>query len=112
MELRTPTYWGISYIELIPKRYYTLDGETPIDGDIRAKIDAKFRKPAYDRSRNRIGLIKFWKFVLFESKNYVISSEKWFDTFKFGDFVTERVNWSPKVIGRDQTRLWDFGRDA
>lgn len=112
VELRTPTYWGISYIELIPKRYYTLDGETPIDGDIRAKIDAKFRKPAYDRSRNRIGLIKFWKFVLFESKNYVIPSEKWFDTFKFGDFVTERVNWSPKVIGRDQTRLWDFGRDA
>jgi hypothetical protein len=112
VELRTPTYWEVSYIELIPKKYYTLDGETPIDGTIRAKIDAKFRKPSYDRSKNRIAVMKFWKFVLFDSKSYVIPPEKWFDTFRFGDLMTEQVSWSPKVIGRDQTRLWDFVGDA
>jgi len=108
VELRTPTYWGSSYIEITPRKYYTLDGETPIKGEIRKKMDARFRNPTYDRGKTRIGLMKFWKYVLFESKNYVIPPEKWFGKFHFGDFVREQVNWSPKVIGRDQTRLWDF----
>jgi len=108
-ELGTPTYWAGSYIELIPRRYYTLDGETPIEGEIRAKIDAKFRNPYYDRSRSRIGLMRFWKFLMFDSESYAIQPENWFARFKFGEFLTTRVGWSPKVIGRDQTRLWDFG---
>lgn len=108
VELKTPTYWGASFIELTPRRYYTLDGENPTRGEIRAKIDAKFRNPYYDRSRSRIGLMKFWKFLLFESPNFRILPEKWFDDFQFGQFLTKRVDWSPKVIGRDQTRLWDF----
>lgn len=112
VELRTPTYWGTSYIELIPRKYYTLDGETPIEGDIRAKIDAKFRNPYYDRGKSRIGLMKFWKFVLFESKDHRIQPEEWFSTFKFGEFLSAKVDWSPMVIGRDQTRLWDFRGDT
>jgi len=109
IELGTPTYWGTSYIELTPRKYYTLDGKTPIEGDIRAKMDAKFRNPLYDRGRIRVSLMKFWKYILLESRNFVIPSEEWFDLFDFGDFLRERVDWSPKVIGRDQTRLWDFG---
>jgi len=108
VELRTPTYWGDSYIELTPRRYYTLDGKNPITGDIRGKIDAKFRNPYYDRSRRRIGLMRLWKFLLFESRDFCISPESWFDDFEFGEFLTSQVSWSPKVIGRDQTRLWDF----
>lgn len=108
LELGTPTYWGTSYIELTPRRYYTLDGETPIEGEVRATIDRKFRNPYYDRSQSRMGLMKFWKFRLFESENYRFSPEKWFDKFQFGKFVTTRVDWSPMVIGRQQTRLWDF----
>jgi hypothetical protein len=111
-ELRTPTYWGASYVELTPRKYFTLDGENPIEGDIRARIDAKFRNPYYDRSKSRVGLMKFWKFRLFESKDYRIPPEKWFDAFKFGDFLVKEVSWSPKVIGRDQTRLWDFKGDS
>jgi hypothetical protein len=109
VELKTPTYWGTSYIELTPRKYYTLDGETPIEGKIRAKIDAKFRTPYYDRGKSRIRLMKLWKFVLFESKEFRFEPEEWFDKFQFGEFMTERVGWSPMVIGRDQTRLWDFG---
>ncbi len=108
VELRTPTYWGTSYIELTPRRYYTLDGETPTKGEIRAAIDRKFRTPYYDRSKSRMGLMRFWRFLLFESENYRFPPEKWFDRFKFGGFVTKPVDWSPMVIGRHQTRLWDF----
>ena len=92
VELGTPTYWGCSYVELTPRKYYTFDGETPIEGDTRARIDAKFRNPYYDRSKSRIGLMRFWKFILFESKNYLKSPEEWFDGFKFGDFISEQVN--------------------
>jgi hypothetical protein len=107
VELRTPTYWGESYCELIPRRYYTLDGEKWVEGEIRARIDRKFRNPKFDRCRVRLGLMKFWKYILFEP-GYVIPAEKWFDKFEFGNFLTEIVNWSPKVIGRTQTRIWDY----
>jgi hypothetical protein len=106
VELRTPTYWGSSFVELIPRRYYTLDGEHWTDGKIRARIDRRFRNPKFDRSKTRLGLMKFWRFIMFES-DFVIPPEKWFDKFKFGHFLTETVNWSPQVIGRTQMRLWD-----
>lgn len=109
VELESATYWGTTFIELIPRRYFTLDGATPIeDGDIRARLDANFRDPRFDRSLNRIRLMKRWKFYLFESKNYLIPPESWFDIFRFGEFVSMPVDWSPEVIGRSQTRLWDF----
>jgi hypothetical protein len=107
VELRTPTYWGESYCELIPRRYYTLDGEKWVDGEIRARIDRKFRNPKFDRCKTRLGLMKFWKFILFEP-GYLIPPERWFEKFKFGNFLTETVNWSPKVIGRTQMRIWDY----
>ncbi len=109
IELETPTYWMNSYIEITPRKYYTFDGETPIDGETRKKLDAKFRNPKFDRCKTRLGLMRLWKYVLFESKKYTIEPEKWFDSFQFGDFIKEIVDWSPKVIERDQTRLWDFG---
>ena len=109
VEIETPTYWGNSYIELIPRRYYTQDGSTPIEGEIRAKIDMKFRNPNLDRSANRISLMRFWKYALFDSSKYEISPEKWFSDFKVGDYITIGVSWSPKVVERNQTRLWDFG---
>ena len=37
--------------------------------------------------------------------------EQWFDKFQFGDFLTKTVNWSPKVVGRTQRKLWDFKED-
>jgi hypothetical protein len=109
VEIETPTYWGNSYIELIPRRYYTQDGSTPIEGEIRAKIDMKFRNPNLDRSANRISLMRFWKYVLFDSDKYEIAPENWFKDFKVGDYITKSVDWSPKVVERNQTRLWDFG---
>jgi hypothetical protein len=106
VELRTPTYWGRSFAELIPRRYYTLDGEHWIEGEIRGRIDRKFRNPKYDRSRTRLSLMKFWKFIMFES-TFIIQPEKWFEKFKFGHFLVETVDWSPKVIGRTEIPLWD-----
>jgi len=107
VELRSPTYWGASFIELIPRRYYTLDGKSWLDGEARARIDRKFRDPKYDRSRSRLGLMKFWKFLLFES-DFIRPPEKWFDKFQFGDFIAETVGWSPKVIGRAQMSIWEY----
>ena len=109
VELETPTYWGDSYVELTPRKYYTFDGETAIDGETRKKLDAKFRNPQFDRCKTRLGLMRLWKYVLFESKEYAMKPEKWFDNFRFGHFIREVVDWSPKVIDREQTRLWDFG---
>lgn len=111
VELRTPIYWGFSFIEMIPRRYYTLDGQKWIEGDIRAKIDKKFRNPKFDRSKTRLGQMRFWKFFMFESQTFVYPPEKWFDKFLLGDFLTKTVNWSPKVVGRTQTKLWDFKED-
>lgn len=107
VEIGTPTYWGTSYIELIPRRFYTLDGQAPIDGEIRAKIDAQFRNPNFDRNSSRLSLMRFWKFVL-QSKEFEIPAENWFDEFKFGDFVSMNVDWSPEAVGRNQTtwNLW------
>jgi hypothetical protein len=107
VEVRTPTYWGESFVELTPRRYYTLDGQKWIDGDIRGRIDRRFRNPNFDRSSTRLGLMKFWRYILFE-KPYIIPAEKWFAKFNFGTFLAETVHWSPKVIGRTQMRLWDY----
>ncbi len=107
VELRTPTYWGTSFVEMIPRRYYTLNGVDRIDGKIRDRIDRKFRNPKYDRSKTRLSLMRFWRFILFES-GFVIPPEKWFNKFKFGNFLAETVNWSPQVISRNQKSLWDF----
>jgi hypothetical protein len=106
VEVRTPTYWGESFVELTPRRYYTLDGQKWVDGDIRGRIDRRFRNPNFDRSSARLGLMKFWRYILFE-KPLIIPAEKWFSKFTFGAFLAETVNWSPKVIGRTQMRLWD-----
>jgi hypothetical protein len=107
VEVRTPTYWGESFVELTPRRYYTLDGEKWVDGEIRGRIDRKFRNPNFDRSSARLGLMKFWRYILFE-KPLIIPAENWFRKFSFGSFIAETVNWSPKVIGRTQMRLWDY----
>ena len=107
--LDTPTYFGNSYIEISPKKYYTSDGTTPMDGEKRKKLDLKFRNPKYDRANTRVRLMNFWKFILFEPEKSRAKPEAWLIQFKFGDFVTQKVDWSPNVIARTQTRLWDFG---
>lgn len=107
VEFRTPTYWGNSFVEVIPRRYYTFDGETVMDGKIRDKIDRKFRNPNWDRSGTRLGLMKFWKYLLFES-DYVKPPEKWFNDFEFGNYESKEVNWSPEVIGRNQRSIWEY----
>lgn len=109
LEIATPTYWGKSFLEVIPRRYYTRDGQTPIDSKERKKIDLIFRKPDFDRSSNRIRLMKFWKHYL-KSNIYEIQKEDWFDHFHLGDFLMMPVSWSPEVIGRQQTTLWDYGK--
>lgn len=108
LTLRTPTYWGESYIEINPRRYYTKNGKNTMDGEIRSKIDARFRRPEWDRSKNRLRLMKFWKFVIFDSTKWAIQPEPWVEDFEFGEFLTESVRWSPQVVGRDQTILWDY----
>jgi hypothetical protein len=111
VELQTQTYWGQSFVELIPRRYYTFDGKTYSEGEKRAKIDRGFRNPAYDRSQTRLGLMRFWRYVMFDSA-YKIPAEKWFIKFQFGDFVAQTVNWAPKVIGRNQASLWDYKEES
>ena len=49
--LDTPTYFGNPYIEISPKKFYTKDGLTPMDGEKRKKLDLKFRNPQYDRAK-------------------------------------------------------------
>lgn len=83
-----------------------------MDGKIRDKIDRKFRNPNWDRSGTRLGLMKFWKYLLFESE-YVKPPEKWFNDFEFGNYESKEVNWSPEVIGRNQRSIWEYnGEDT
>jgi hypothetical protein len=107
--LETPTYFGKSYVEISPKKYYTRDGSTPIGGEERKRLDLHFRNPKYDRANTRIRLMRFWRFILFEPQKNKTKPENWLPLFNFGDFVTLKVDWSPNVIERTQTRLWDFG---
>lgn len=110
IEIRTPTYWGNSFLELIPRKYYTLDGESACDGEIRAKIDAYFRNPLYDRNKNRSDLTKMWKYVIFDSTNYVHQPEEWIKEFSFGELLSYDVRWSPEVLNRNETSLWEYWR--
>lgn len=110
VEIATPTYWSTAYIEVTPRKYYTFDGSTPIEGEIRKRLDSKFRNPLFDRCRTRVGLMRLWKHVLFESSEYAVKPEKWFSAFRFGDFVKQVVDWRPEVIERDQTRALGFWR--
>lgn len=107
VELKTQTYWGQSFVELIPRRYYTTDGKTISEGEMRSKIDRKFRNPTFDRSPSRLSLMKFWRFLMFYSP-FKIPAEDWFELFQFGEFEAKTVNWAPKVITRNQASLWDW----
>lgn len=109
LKLRTQIYFGKSYIEILPKKYYTRDGSTPISGEERKRLDLHFRKPQFNRAKTQISLMRFWRFLLFEPEKNNIKPESWLPLFKFGDFVTVKANWSPSAIERTQTRLWDFG---
>ena len=108
VELRTPTYWHTSYVEIIPRRYYTYDGRSPMESDERTKIDGGFKDPRFDRSESRLSMMKMWKYLLFESDVYAIHPEPWFGSFKFGTFATYAVDWCPRTLDRNQFRLWDF----
>ena len=111
--LNTPTYWDNSYVEIVPKKYYTLNGRDTIDGKIRSKIDAKFRKSNWNRSTTKLRQIRVWKYYLFDSNIWPKEPEPWFKDFKFGDLITMKVGWCPMVLGREQTRLWDhFGGEV
>ncbi|MGB2828411.1 MAG: hypothetical protein WBC50_09505 [Dehalococcoidales bacterium] len=112
IEIRTPTYWGGSFLELVPRKYYTLDGETECDGEIRAKIDAKFRNPLFDRNKNRSDLTKMWKYAIFDSTDFIQQPEEWVKEFSFGELFTYDVNWSPEVLDRTQTSLWEYWRSS
>jgi hypothetical protein len=108
--LETPTYWNTSFVEIVPKKYYTLNGRDTIDGKIRSRIDAKFRKSNWNRSMNRLRQVRFWKHYLFDSNIWPKEAEPWFEDFEFGNLISTKVGWSPIMIGREQTRLWDhFG---
>ena len=111
VEIRTPTYWGTSFLELIPRKYYTLDGESACDGEIRAKIDAKFRNPLFDRNKIRSDLTKMWKYAIFDSTDFIQEPENWVHEFTFGELLSYNVSWSPEVLDRNQTSLWEFWRD-
>ena len=110
VEIRTPTYWNASFLELIPRKYYTLDGESECDGEIRAKIDAKFRNPLFDRNKLRSDLTRMWKYAIFDSTEYIIEPEDWVNEFSFGELLSYNVSWSPEVLDRNQTSLWEFWR--
>ena len=110
IEIRTPTYWGTSFLELIPRKYYTLDGETACDGEIRAKIDAYFRNPLYDRNKNRSDLTQMWKYIIFDSTDYIHQPEEWVKNFSFGELLSYDVRWSPEVLNRNETSLWEYWR--
>jgi hypothetical protein len=106
------TYFGETYVELSPKKYYTRDGLTQIDGEERKRLDENFRNPNWDRANTRIRLLRFWKFVLLEPQKNKFKMESWLGLFKLGDFVAQKVDWSPDVLSRHQKKLWDFKGDV
>ena len=107
LRIRPQAYFGKTYIEFSPRKYYTRDGSTQIDGEKRKQLDKNFRNPAWDWASNRIRLLRFWRFVLLEPQKNKIKPEPWLGMFKFGDFISQKVDWCPDVLPRHQKRLWD-----
>jgi hypothetical protein len=107
------SYFGETYIEFAPKKYYTKDGSTQISGEERKKLDLNFRNPQWDRANTRVRLMRFWRFILLEPLKNKVKPEPWLSMCKFGDFVTQKVDWSPSVVPKYQKQLWDFtgGKD-
>ena len=107
-EISPKFYWEKYYIQIIPKRIYTLDGFTPIEGKSKDIIDRKFRNPLYNRSQNKLTEIRFWEYYLFRSLEYEKIPEEWFKKFKFESLQTFSFDWVPETIERGQSLLEEF----
>jgi hypothetical protein len=111
-QITTKYFWGNYCIEIIPKREYTVDGVTPIEGDSKDAIDRKFRNPMYNRSPNKLSEIRFWVRYLFKSDHYELPSEPWFKFFTFGELRRLPFDWSPQTLERGQALLKEFKNEV
>ena len=79
--------WGSYYIVVLPRKIYTTDGVTPIEGEKKDAIDRKFRNPTYNRNLSKLLELNFWFDYLFKSPVYETTPESWFKKFRFGELL-------------------------
>ena len=53
-----------------------------------------------------------WKYAIFDSTEFIQQPEEWVNKFSFGELFTYDVNWSPEVLDRNQTSLWEYWRST
>jgi len=108
VELQPKKVWDKYYILITPRKEYTLDGFTPIEGNVKDAIDRKFRNPLFNRSSNILSEIRFWNYHLFESDYYALPTENWFKLFKYGNLESIPFDWKPQTVPMGQALLEEF----
>ncbi len=108
VELSARKYWGKLYVEINSRFFFTSDGDTPLEGEERAKWDRKYRNPLFNRNSNKLSELRFWKFYLFDSDHFVREQEDWFSSFRFGDPEYFEFDWSPESSEKNQMRLSQY----
>jgi hypothetical protein len=104
--LRYRSLWGRHFIEFGLGKLYTEDGVTVIEGKRAARLDGRFRNPAFDRSETRQRKLEKLAGYVFHSRRR--SSPSWLGMFNFGEFLRIQTNWTPDTVPLNQGIMDDF----
>jgi hypothetical protein len=104
--LRYRSLWGQHFIEFGLGKIYTEEGTTVIAGNRAARLDGRFRNPAFDRSETRQRKLEKLARYVFHSRSR--SSPDWLRMFNFGEFLKIPTNWTPDTVPLNQGIMDDF----
>ena len=108
--LRYRNLWGQHFIEFRLGKVFTDDGAKVIEGNRAARLDARFRNPAYDRSETRQRKLEKLAKYVFHSRTP--SYPVWVRLFSFGEFLKMQTDWTPDGVPLDQAMMDDFDFDG
>jgi hypothetical protein len=104
--LRYRSLWGQHFIEFGLGKIYTEEGVTVIVGNRAARLDGRFRNPAFDRSETRQRKMEKLARYVFHSNGR--SYSHWLGMFNFGEFLKLKTNWTPETVPLSQAIMDDF----
>ncbi len=104
--LRYRKLWDQHFVEFRLGKAYTQDGAIPLEGRSTARLDTRFRNPAWDRSETRQRKMEKLAGFLFHSKRRTVP--RWIEAFNFGNFLRIPTEWTPDAVPLDQAVMDDF----
>lgn len=104
--------WDNIYVQILPKRHFTEDGWTPIEGENKSRLDRKYRNAMYNRSDTYLSWTRFWKYYLFDLPFENPQHSTWFKDFRFEEFEIFPLMGVPQPIDKDQMLLFNYMEES